>query len=212
VVLAEDDVLLREGLATLLERRGLEVVAQVADAGALLDAVVALHPSIVVTDVRMPPTHTNDGLLAAQQIRRDNPDIAIMVLSARLEAEHAFDLLAEGSGIGYMLKSRVTHVQEFLDAVVNVGRGGTAIDPELVRELLATRRREDRLSELTNREREVLALMAEGRSNAGIGRDLWVTEGTVEKHVQSILGKLSLPEGPDDHRRVLAVLRFLDSR
>jgi DNA-binding NarL/FixJ family response regulator len=210
-VLADDDVLLREGLATLLRESGFDVVGQVGDAESLVRAVASESPGIVVTDIRMPPTHTTEGLVAARQIRDRSPGVAIMVLSAYVEAEHAIDLLAGGRGVGYMLKSRVTRVDEFTDALRHVARGGSAIDPELVRELLTARRREDPLHELTPREREVLRLMAEGRSNAGIARQLWITDGTVEKHVQSVLGKLGLADEPDDHRRVLAVLRYLEA-
>jgi DNA-binding NarL/FixJ family response regulator len=212
VVLAEDDVLLREGLARLLASAGFDVVAQVGDQGGLLEAVDRLAPTMVVTDIRMPPSHRTEGLDAAAAIRRDHPDISILVLSAHLETQHAIELLAGGNGVGYMLKNRVTRVEEFIRAVEHVARGGSAIDPELVRELFATKRRDDPLGALTPREREVLELMAEGRSNAGIARVLWVTEGTVEKHVQSILGKLDLAEAADDHRRVRAVILYLEAR
>ena len=211
VILAEDDVLLREGLATLLAGSGFEVIAQVGDPAALLDAVDRLAPRIVITDIRMPPSHRTEGLVAAAAIRRDHPEIAILVLSAHLETEHALELLAGGGGVGYMLKNRVTKVEDFIVAVQHVARGGTAIDPELVQELFAARRRDDPLAALTPREREVLRLMAEGRSNAGIARTLWVTEGTVEKHVQNILGKLDLPEATDDHRRVRAVILYVEA-
>jgi len=211
VVLADDDVLLREGLASVLERAGFAVVGQANDAAALLDVVDALAPTIVVTDIRMPPTHTTEGLVAALAIREQHPNISILVLSAHIEAEHAIELLSHGRGVGYLLKSRITKVDAFIDAVRHIARGGSAIDPELVGELLGARRRDDPLASLTPREREVLALMAEGRSNAAIAKNLWVAEGTVEKHVQSILGKLDLVETADDHRRVLAVLRFLEA-
>jgi serine/threonine-protein kinase PknK len=160
----------------------------------------------------MPPTHTAEGLDAARQIRTQHPEIGILVLSAHVEVDHAMELLASGRGVGYLLKSRVTDVEEFLDTLGRIARGGSVVDPTLVAELVAARHRDDPLAELSAREREVLALMAEGRSNAGIARRLWVTEGTVEKHVRSILTKLTLPETEDDHRRVLAVLTFLDSR
>jgi DNA-binding NarL/FixJ family response regulator len=212
VVLAEDDVLLREGLASLLERSGFEVVGQAGDGAQLLALVDAETPELVVVDIRMPPTHTAEGLDAAQRIRQEHPETGIMVLSAHVEVEHAMDLLAGGRGIGYLLKSRVTDVEEFIDTLQRVARGGSVVDPGLVAELVAARHRDDPLAVLSPREREVLALMAEGRSNAGIARRLWVTEGTVEKHVRSILTKLTLPETDDDHRRVLAVLTFLDSR
>jgi DNA-binding NarL/FixJ family response regulator len=160
----------------------------------------------------MPPSHTTEGLEAAQQIRQQQPQTAILVLSAHVEVDHAMQLLASGQRIGYLLKSRVTDVEEFLDTLHRVAKGGSVVDPALVAELVTARRRNDPLEVLSEREREVLALMAEGRSNAGIARRLWVTEGTVEKHVRSILTKLTLPEAHDDHRRVLAVLTYLDSR
>jgi DNA-binding NarL/FixJ family response regulator len=212
VVLAEDDVLLREGLSSLLERSGLQVVGQAGDATQLLTLVDTLSPELVVVDIRMPPTHTTEGLQAAQQIRQQHPQTAILVLSAHVEVEHAMALLASGQRVGYLLKSRVTDVEEFIDTLQRVARGGSVVDPALVAELVVARRRNDPLGVLSVREREVLALMAEGRSNAGIARRLWVTEGTVEKHVRSILVKLTLPEAEEDHRRVLAVLTFLDSR
>jgi DNA-binding NarL/FixJ family response regulator len=212
VVLAEDDVLLREGLASLLERSGFEVVGQAGDGAQLLALVDAETPELVVVDIRMPPTHTAEGLDAAQRIRQEHPETGILVLSAHVEVEHAMELLAGGRGIGYLLKSRVTDVEEFLDTLQRVARGGSVVDPGLVAELVASRHRDDPLAVLSPREREVLALMAEGRSNSGIARGLWVTEGTVDKHVRSILSKLTLPETTDDHRRVLAVLTFLDAR
>jgi serine/threonine-protein kinase PknK len=212
VVLAEDDVLLREGLASLLERSGYEVAGQAGDGTQLLTLAREARPDLVVADIRMPPTHTTEGLEAARVIRQELPDTAILVLSAYAEVEHAMELLASGRGIGYLLKSRITNVDEFLDALARVARGGSVVDPALVRELVAARRRDDPLDALSAREREVLALMAEGRSNAGIARRLWVTGGTVEKHVSSILTKLNLQEGDDDHRRVLAVITFLKAR
>jgi serine/threonine-protein kinase PknK len=212
VVLAEDDVLLREGLASLLGRSGFQVVGQAGDAAGLLKLVAELAPELAVVDIRMPPTHTTEGLEAARQIRQEHPAIGILVLSAHVEVEHAMELLASGRGIGYLLKSRVTDVEEFIDTLQRIARGGSVVDPALVAELVAARRRDDPLAALSTREREVLGLMAEGRSNAGIARRLWVTEGTVEKHVRSILTKLTLPETADDHRRVLAVLTFLDAR
>ena len=212
VVLAEDDVLLREGLASLLERSGFQVVGQAGDGVQLLALVDAETPELVVVDIRMPPTHTAEGLDAAQRIRQEHPETGILVLSAHVEVEHAMELLAGGRGIGYLLKSRVTDVEEFIDTLQRIARGGSVVDPGLVAELVAARHRDDPLAVLSPREREVLALMAEGRSNSGIARRLWVTEGTVEKHVRSILTKLTLPETDDDHRRVLAVLTFLDSR
>jgi DNA-binding NarL/FixJ family response regulator len=212
LVLAEDDVLLREGLASLLERSGFEVVGQAGDAARLLALVREQEPELVVVDIRMPPTHSTEGLEAARVIRQERPETGILVLSAHVEVEHAMELLASGRRIGYLLKSRVTDLEEFLDTLQRIARGGSVVDPALVQELVNVRRREDPLGVLSSREREVLALMAEGRSNAGIARRLWVTEGTVEKHVRSILTKLSLAEADDDHRRVLAVLTFLEAR
>jgi DNA-binding NarL/FixJ family response regulator len=212
VVLAEDDVLLREGLASLLERSGFAIVGQAGDGGQLLPLVRETMPELVVVDIRMPPTHTVEGLDAARQIRHELPETGILVLSAHADVEHAMELLASGRGIGYLLKSRITDVAEFLDTLERIAKGGSVVDPALVQELVSARRRDDPLAVLSRREHEVLALMAEGRSNAGIARRLWVTEGTVEKHVRSILGKLSLPETDDDHRRVLAVVTFLDAR
>jgi DNA-binding NarL/FixJ family response regulator len=212
VVLAEDDLLLREGLASLLERSGFQVVGQAGDATALLALVDAHDPELVVVDIRMPPSHTAEGLDAARQIRHHHPGTGILVLSAHVEVEHAMELLASGRGVGYLLKSRVTDLGEFLDTLSRIAKGGSVVDPALVAELVAARHRDDPLASLSAREREVLGLMAEGRSNAGIARRLWVTEGTVEKHVRSILTKLGLAETDDDHRRVLAVLTFLDAR
>ena len=212
VALAEDDVLLREGLASLLARSGFEVVGQGGDAAQLIALVREHRPDLVVVDIRMPPDHSIEGLEAARVIREEFPETAVLVLSAHVEVEHAMDLLASGERSGYLLKSRVTDVAEFIDTLQRVVRGGSAVDPELVQELVAARRTEDPLDVLSPREREVLALMAEGRSNVGISRQLWVTEGTVEKHVRSILIKLRLSETDEAHRRVLAVLAFLDAR
>jgi DNA-binding NarL/FixJ family response regulator len=212
VVLADDDVLLREGLSSLLDRSGLEVAGQAGDAAGLIELVRRERPDLALVDIRMPPEFSTEGLAAAQLIKRDYPQMAVVVLSAHVEVEHAMDLLANGERTGYLLKSRVTDVTEFVQTLHRVIRGGSAVDPELVRELVAARRPDNPLDELTGREREVLALMAEGRSNAGIGQALWVTEGTVEKHVRSILMKLRLPESAEVHRRVLAVLAFLDAR
>jgi DNA-binding NarL/FixJ family response regulator len=212
VVLADDDVLLREGLSSLLDRSGLEVAGQAGDAAGLIELVRRERPDLALVDVRMPPEFSTEGLAAAQLIKRDYPQTAVVVLSAHVEVEHAMDLLANGERTGYLLKSRVTDVTEFVQTLHRVIRGGSAVDPELVQELVAARRPDNPLDELTGREREVLALMAEGRSNAGIGQALWVTEGTVEKHVRSILMKLRLPESAEVHRRVLAVLAFLDAR
>ena len=213
VVLADDDVLLREGLASLLARSpSFDVVGQADNPRELLQLVAEHQPDLAIVDIRMPPTHTTEGLDAARTIRQESPMTAILVLSAHVEVEHAMDLLASGERSGYLLKSRVTDVDEFFESVERIVRGGSVVDPALVQELVAARRVEDPLDVLSPREREVLALMAEGRSNAGIGRELWVTEGTVEKHVHSILGKLRLPESNEAHRRVLAVLTFLDAR
>jgi DNA-binding NarL/FixJ family response regulator len=212
VVLAEDDVLLREGLASLLDRSGYQVVGQAGDPVRLLSLVAEQQPELVVVDIRMPPGQRAEGLDAARQIRQQHPQVGIMVLSAHVEVDHAMELLASGRGVGYLLKSRVSDLGEFLDSLGRVARGGSVVDPGLVAELVAARRRDDPLAGLSAREREVLGLMAEGRSNAGIGRRLWVTEGTVEKHVRSILTKLGLAEADDDHRRVLAVLTYLDTR
>ncbi|WP_406329069.1 response regulator [Streptomyces sp. NBC_00203] len=212
VVLADDDVLLREGLASLCERVGYEVVGQAGDAERLLELVVDEHPDLAIVDIRMPPNHSTEGLKAARTIRERHPDTGILVLSAFVEVEDALELLAGGRQVGYLLKSRVTVVDEFIESLDRVRKGGSVVDSSLVQELFSARRRDDPLSFLSAREREVLALMAEGRSNAGIGRRLWVTEGTIEKHVRSILGKLHLQEDTDDHRRVLAVLTFLESR
>ena len=212
VVLAEDDVLLREGLASLLERSGFAVVGQAGDGAQLLGLVRDQTPELVVVDIRMPPTHTTEGLEAARVIRQEHPEVGILVLSAHIDVDHAMELLAGGRRIGYLLKSRVTDVEEFLDTLQRIANGGSVIDPALVAELVTARRRNDPLAALSTREREVLALMAEGRSNAGIARRLWVTEGTVEKHVRSILAKLDLAETDDDHRRVLAVVTFLETR
>jgi DNA-binding NarL/FixJ family response regulator len=211
VVLADDDVLLREGLASLLERSGFEVAGQAGDASELLSLVSEQRPDLVIVDIRMPPGHSIEGLEAAETIREQFPEIGILVLSAHVEVEHAMQLVATGRGVGYLLKSRVTDVDEFIENLERVTKGGSVVDPGLVQELVVARRAVDPLAQLTSREREVLALMAEGRSNAGIARRLWVTEGTVEKHVRSILMKLGLEETGEDHRRVLAVLTYLDA-
>lgn len=211
VVIAEDDTLLREGLAILLQRSGFEIVGQVGDAVNLLPLIRDTAPDLAVLDVRMPPTNTTEGLDAARQIRLECPDTGILVLSAHVEVEHAMELLESGHKIGYLLKSRVGDVADFIDSLNRIARGGSVVDPELVKELVSDRRRQDPLAVLSTREREVLALMAEGRSNAGIGRQLWVTAGTIEKHVSSILTKLNLPETDNDHRRVRAVIAFLEA-
>jgi DNA-binding NarL/FixJ family response regulator len=211
VVLADDDVLLREGLASLLERFGFEVIGQCETSARLIELVRTRKPDLAIVDIRMPPTHSIEGLEAARVIREEMPQTAILVLSAHVEVEHAMDLLGSGQRSGYLLKSRVTDVEEFVETLERVVKGGTAVDPALVQELVAARRAHDPLEALSPREREVLALMAEGRSNAGIAHRLWVTEGTVEKHVRSILSKLRLPEAAEDHRRVLAVITFLEA-
>jgi DNA-binding NarL/FixJ family response regulator len=211
-IVADDEALLREGLASLLDRSGFTVVGQCGNAVELLAQARDQAPDVVVVDIRMPPTHTSEGLDAARVIRRELPDTGILVLSAHVDVEHAMELLAGGRGVGYLLKSRVTDVGDFIDTLRRIAKGGSVVDPALVQELFSARRKDDPLAVLSPRELEVLALMAEGRSNAGIARRLWVTEGTVEKHVRSILTKLDLPETDDDHRRVRAVITFLDSR
>jgi DNA-binding NarL/FixJ family response regulator len=211
-VLADDDVLLREGLAGLLERSGFEVVGQSGDADELLALVRQHRPELAIVDIRMPPSHTTEGIDAAHVIREEFPDTAIVVLSAHVQVERAMDLLANGERSGYLLKSRVTDVDEFIETLERIVRGASVVDPVLVQELVAARRVDDPLEVLSPREREVLSLMAEGRSNAGIARQLWITEGTVEKHVHSILNKLRLPATADDQRRVLAVIAFLEAR
>jgi DNA-binding NarL/FixJ family response regulator len=212
IVLADDDTLLREGIASLLERSGHDVVGQAADAEGLLALVRAARPDLAIVDIRMPPGDLTGGLDAAKVIRAEFPRTAILLLSAHAEIEQAMELLAEGRGVGYLLKSRVTDVEEFTSTVMRVAQGSAVVDPSLVTELIAAQRRDDPLKHLTEREREVLALMAEGRSNAGVASRLWITEGTVEKHVRSILFRLRLPDTEDDHRRVLAVLAYLESR
>ncbi|WP_433573813.1 response regulator [Streptomyces sp. CA-251247] len=211
VVLAEDSVLLREGLTGLLARFGHETVAAVGDAEALHTAVAEHTPDIVVTDVRMPPGFQDEGLRAAVALRERNPALPVLVLSQYVQRTYAADLLdsGDGTGIGYLLKDRVGRIEEFLDALTRVAEGGTVVDPEVVRQLL--RRRRDPLAALTPREREVLALVAEGSSNAAIARALVVTEAAVGKHIGNILAKLDLPPAGDTHRRVLAVLAFLSS-
>jgi DNA-binding NarL/FixJ family response regulator len=212
VALADDDVLLREGLASLLDRSGFDVVGQCGDAPQLVALARQLRPELVIADIRMPPGQSTEGLDAAREIRAEFPDTAILVLSAHVEVEHAMDLLASGQRSGYLLKSRVVNVNDFIETLRRIVRGDSVVDPVLVKELVAARRVEDPLDVLSSREREVLALIAEGRSNIGIARELWVTEGTIEKHVRSILMKLRLPDADDVHRRVLAVLTFLDAR
>jgi len=212
VVLADDSVLLREGVARLLEDAGIEVVGQAGDADDLLRKVNAHRPDVAVVDVRMPPTHTDEGLRAAAAIREAHPGTGVLVLSAYIDEGPALELLSDSAeGLGYLLKDRVGDIDAFVDAVRRVGDGGSALDPEVVSRLLGRRRREDPLEGVTPREREVLGLMAEGRSNHAIAEQLVVTERAVEKHVTSIFGKLGLPPTQDDHRRVLAVLAYLNS-
>ncbi len=212
IVIAEDSVLLREGLTRLLEDAGEEVVRAVGDAERALAVVDELEPDIVVMDVRMPPTHTDEGIRAALAIRRDHADVAVLVLSQYVEQHYATELLAgDTAGVGYLLKDRVADVGDFISAVRRVGEGGTALDPEVVSHLLARSRRTTPLDRLTPRETEVLQLMAEGRSNGAIAAALVVSDGAIEKHVSSIFSKLDLPLADTDHRRVLAVLRYLDA-
>jgi len=209
VVVADDDALLREGVASLLRTAGYDVVGQAGDATALLEVVRAERPDLAVVDIRMPPTQTWEGLDAAREIRAEFPETGVLLLSAHVELETAIDLLESGERIGYLLKTRVSTMSDVVDALERIAQGGSVVDPALVRELVTDRRARDPLAELTPRERDVLSLMAEGRSNNGIGTRLFISEGAVEKHVRSILAKLNLPTSDDDHRRVLAVLVFL---
>lgn len=212
VVIADDAVLLREGIVRLLTEQGHDVVAAVGDGEALVEAIVTHHPDLSIVDVRMPPSHTDEGLRAAVKARQLVPRTPILVLSQYVEVSYADDLLADRAGaVGYLLKERVAAIAEFLDAVDRVASGGTVLDPEVVSQLLVRRRRDDPLRELTPREREVLALMAEGRSNTAIARELVVSDGAVEKHVRNIFTKLQLPPDEEQHRRVLAVLAYLRS-
>jgi DNA-binding NarL/FixJ family response regulator len=208
VVIAEDQVLLREGLARLFTDAGDDVVARVGDADALLAAVESEQPDLAVVDVRMPPTWTDEGARAAAAIREQDPSVGVLVLSQHVEGKHAVALVSQG-GFGYLLKDRVLGVDDFLDAARRVARGGSALDPEVVGSLVGSAEHADALSELTAREREVLALMAEGLTNTGIAGRLWLTERTVESHVRNVMMKLGLPAGDHDHRRVLAVLAYL---
>ena len=212
VVLAEDSVLLREGVARILDEAGFEVVGQAGNADELLLKVRSYSPDVAIVEIRMPPTHTDEGLRAAQEIREKHPTCGVLVLSQYVEATYAMELLAESAeGVGYLLKDRVSDVNEFADAVRRVGEGGSALDPTIVSQLVGRRRRDDPIDQLTPREREVLGLMAEGRSNSGIAEQLVVTDRAVEKHVTSIFSKLRLPAASEDHRRVLAVLAYLRS-
>jgi DNA-binding NarL/FixJ family response regulator len=210
IVIADDAVLLREGLVRLLTEQGHDVVAVVGDGPTLVEAVVERRPDVSIVDVRMPPSHTDEGLRAAVEARRRVPGTPVLVLSQYVEVSYADDLLADRKGaVGYLLKDRVAAIGEFLDALGRVAAGGTVLDPEVVAQLLVRRRRDDPLRELTPREREVLALMAEGRSNTAIARGLVVSDGAVEKHVRNIFTKLRLPPDEEQHRRVLAVLAYL---
>jgi DNA-binding NarL/FixJ family response regulator len=211
VVVADDDVLLREGLASLLGENGFRVVGRAGDVPSVVDLVRKERPDLLIVDIRMPPTHTAEGIEVAQTVRAELPEIGILLLSAYVELNTAIEFLERGERIGYLLKSRIMRVEEFVDALGRIAAGGTVIDPALVQELIAQRRRTDPLAVLTPREREVLGLVAEGRSNSGIAQRLWVSEGAVEKHVRSILAKLDLPASHEDHRRVLAVLTYLDA-
>lgn len=212
VVIAEDSVILRDGLVQLLTDRGFSVEDAVGEPAALRAAVALRCPDIAIVDIRMPPTFTDEGLRAALELRRRHEGLAILLFSQYVETRYAAELLADdASGIGYLLKDRVADVAEFVDALERVAVGGTALDPEVVTQLMGASRRTSSIASLSAREREVLALMAEGRSNSAIGAELCISEGTVEKHVASIFTKLDLPESQTDHRRVLAVLRFLDS-
>jgi DNA-binding NarL/FixJ family response regulator len=209
VVIAEDTVLLREGLAGLLQDAGHEVVGRVGDASALLATVGEHAPDLAIVDVRMPPSYDDEGTRAAAEIRRSHPSTAVLVLSQHIETRHIVELVTDGGGFGYLLKDRVLDVDDFLDAARRVSEGGSALDPQVVSTLIGAPSRQSALDELTPREREVLSLMAEGRTNGGIARRLWLTEKTVETHVRTILMKLGLPAGEDDNRRVLAVLAYL---
>jgi DNA-binding NarL/FixJ family response regulator len=213
VVLADDAVILREGLARLLVEAGFEVVGQAGDAAELLEQIDSTSPDVAIVDIRMPPTHTDEGLQAAAEIRAGHPSVGILVLSQYVRPSYALELLSHGTeGVGYLLKDRVSDLEELASSVRRVGEGGSVLDPSVVEQLVERPRSgDDPLEHLTEREREVLSLMAEGRSNKAIGQQLFITEHTVEKHVKSILGKLRLPESPDDHRRVLAVLTYLSA-
>jgi DNA-binding NarL/FixJ family response regulator len=212
VVIADDSPLLREGVAHVLTEHGIDVVAEVGDATALREAVKRLKPDLAIVDVRMPPTQTDEGARAAVEIRAEHPDVTVLLLSQVIEAQHALTLFSEHpQGFGYLLKDRVLAIDDFIQSVRRVAGGGTAIDPEVVSQLLGRRRAHDPLDELTAREREVLSLMAEGRSNHGICQALYLSPKTVESHVHSIFAKLGIAATPDEHRRVLAVLTYLRS-
>jgi DNA-binding NarL/FixJ family response regulator len=212
IVVAEDSLLFREGLVRLLESKGFEVVAQAGDANELKQAVESHHPDLVIVDVRMPPTHTDEGLVAAVDLRTQHPDMGVLVLSHYVESHQAVRLLADNpAGVGYLLKDRVTDLADFAESVTRVGSGGSVIDPEVISTLLGRRQHQDDLADLTPREHEVLALMAEGRTNQAIRERLFLSPKTVESHVGSIFTKLGLLPAPDDHRRVLAVLTYLRS-
>lgn len=212
IVIAEDSAILRDGLVQLLELRGQDVVAAVPDATTLEQLVGEHRPDLAIVDVRMPPTHTNEGLLAAIALRERHPSLGILVFSQYVETTYAAQLLASGSsGVGYLLKDRVADVNEFVEAITRIADGGTVLDPEVVTQLMSASGRNDSVAALTARERQVLALMAEGRANAAIASQLYLSAGAVEKHVTSIFGKLGLAPSPDDHRRVLAVLKWLES-
>ena len=209
VVIAEDTVLLREGLAGLIEDAGHSVLARVGDAEALLAVIAEHEPDLAIVDVRMPPSYEDEGMRAAVEIRRRHPNVGVLVLSQHVESRFAVELVSSEGGFGYLLKDCVLEVGEFLDAADRVSRGGSALDPEVITQLLSPPRDGDPLGELSPREREVLALVAEGRTNASIAKQLWLSEKTVETHVRSILGKLDLPQDGDTHRRVLAVVTYL---
>jgi DNA-binding NarL/FixJ family response regulator len=212
LVIAEDAAIMRDGLTQTLTRRGHDVVAAVADGESLRRAVAACRPDVAIIDVRMPPTHTDEGLRAAQSIRQDHPGVGVLVFSQYIETQSAADLLAGApEGVGYLLKDRVADVSDFIDAITRVAAGGTVLDPEVVRQLLRASRRGDTLASLTPREREVLSLVAQGRSNIAIASAFTISPRVVEKHVASIFAKLGLPESTNDNRRVLATIRYLES-
>ncbi|HEY1671310.1 MAG TPA: response regulator transcription factor [Streptosporangiaceae bacterium] len=213
LVLADDAALIRQAIAELLERAGIQVVAQAGDGPSLLRAVEEHQPDVALVDIRMPPTQTTEGIAAALEVRQRFPSVGILLLSTYIQIDEAVDLFsATASRVGYLLKDSVANLDQLIDALTRISEGGTVLDPKLVAELLGRTRRADPLGPLTPREREVLALAAEGRSNAGIAKALWITEGAVEKHIKRIFSKLEIPATPDTHRRVLAVVTFLDRR